>query len=108
MMSAGKQDALLTAIAKARAWVDDLVVGKATLNDIAEREGRVERHIRLLAPLAFASPKLIEEITDGALADVTVTSLAKRMPYNWAQKLGGRVARTTSSTRSRGVAANPP
>jgi site-specific DNA recombinase len=84
VMSAGKQDALLTAIAKARAWVDDLIVGKATLNDIAEREGKVERHIRLLAPLAFASPKLIEEIADGALANVTVTGLAKRMPYNWA------------------------
>jgi site-specific DNA recombinase len=102
MMSAGKQDALLTAIAKARAWVDDLIVGKATLNDIAEREGKVERHIRLLAPLAFASPKLIEEIADGALAQVTVTSLAKRMPYNWAQQLGGRFARTASSPQSRG------
>jgi site-specific DNA recombinase len=87
MMSVDKQDALLTAIAKARAWVDDLIVGRATLNDIAEREGKVERHIRLLAPLAFAPPKLIGEIADGAMAQVTVTGLAKRMPYNWAQQL---------------------
>ena len=29
------------------------------------REGKVERHIRLLAPLAFVSPRIITAIADG-------------------------------------------
>lgn len=51
------RDALLTAIARARKWISDIdsgVVG--TLDEIAEREGNVERHIRLLLPLAFTPP----------------------------------------------------
>jgi site-specific DNA recombinase len=82
-MNADKQDSLLTAIAKARAWIEDLVAGKASLDEIAKREGKVERHIRLLAPLAFASPTLISRISDGALTSATITGLAKRMPYSW-------------------------
>jgi site-specific DNA recombinase len=59
----------------------------AALTDIAEREGQVERHIRLLAPLAFLSPRIIAAIFDGtAPADVTVTSLAKALPYSWAEQ----------------------
>jgi hypothetical protein len=41
----------------------------------AKREGKVERHIRLLAPLAFVSARLLSEIIDGAVApDLTLTS----------------------------------
>ena len=41
---------MLTAIAKARAWINDRVEGRvASFAEIAEREGKVERHIGLLA-----------------------------------------------------------
>jgi site-specific DNA recombinase len=86
-MNAERQDTLLTAIAKARSWIDDIVVGKISLDDIAKREGKVERHIRLLVPLAFASPRLISQIIDGTLPPATVTALAKRMAYGWAEQL---------------------
>ena len=63
---ADRSDVLLTAIAKARLWIDDIVEGRvASFAEIAEREGKVERHIRLLAPLAFASPVVISNIIDG-------------------------------------------
>jgi site-specific DNA recombinase len=46
-----------------------------------------ERHIRLRAPLAFLSPRIIAVIADGAApADFTVTSLAKALPYSWAEQ----------------------
>jgi site-specific DNA recombinase len=46
-----------------------------------------ERHIRLLAPLAFLSPRIIAAIIDGtAPADLTVTGLAKALPYSWAEQ----------------------
>jgi hypothetical protein len=59
----GSRDVLLTAIAKARAWIADLAEGRAaSFAEIAKREGKVERHIRLLAPLAFVSPQFVSEI----------------------------------------------
>ena len=82
------RDALLTAIAKARGWIEDIRLGRvASFAEIAERESQGERHIRLLAPLAFVSPRIIAAIVDGtAPADLTVTGLAKALPYSWAEQ----------------------
>jgi site-specific DNA recombinase len=87
-MKPASRDALLAAIAKARGWIDDIRLGRiASLAEIAKREGRGERHIRLLAPLAFVSPRLIAAILDGtAPADLTVTGLAKALPYSWVKQ----------------------
>ena len=57
----------MLAIAKARCWIEDLVEGSvASFAEIAKREGRVKRHIRLLAPLAFVSPRVVSDIVDGS------------------------------------------
>ena len=82
------RDTLLTAIGKARVWIDDLVKGRASsFAEIAQREGKVERHIRFLAPLAFVSPRLITAIIDGsAPADITVSDLARSLPYSWVEQ----------------------
>jgi ABC transporter len=87
-MKPESRDALLTAIAKARGWIDDIRLGRiASFAGIAEREAVSERHIRLLAPLAFLSPRIIAAIADGtAPADLTVTGLAKALPYSWAEQ----------------------
>jgi site-specific DNA recombinase len=79
------RDALLEAIAKARGWIDDLVERRAhSLAEIARREGKVERHIRLLAPLAFVSPHLIDAIAESTVSrDLTVTALAAGLPSLW-------------------------
>jgi len=80
----GNRDALLLAIAKARAWIADLTEGRVnSLADIAKREGKVERYIRLLAPLAFVSPDTIAGIIDGNSPPIGVTELAKTVPYSW-------------------------
>jgi site-specific DNA recombinase len=77
-MSPENRDVLLTAIAKARDWVDDLVEGRAaTFAEIAKREGKVERHIRFLAPLAFVSPRIVSAIGERTVPDLKVTELAK-------------------------------
>ena len=77
-MSLETREVLLGAIAKARRWIEDLVAGRlGSFSEIAMREGKVERHIRLLAPLAFVSPRIVSEIVDGvAPPDLTVSSLA--------------------------------
>jgi len=80
------RDALLAAIAKARGWIDDIRRGRiGSFAEIAAREAQGERHIRLLAPVAFLSPRIIAAIVDGtAPGDLTVTGLAKALPYSWA------------------------
>ena len=82
------RDALLTAVAKARKWIDDVRLGHcASFAEIAEREAVGERHIRLLAPLALLSPRIIAAIADdSAPADLTFTGLAKALPYSWAEQ----------------------
>jgi DNA invertase Pin-like site-specific DNA recombinase len=88
IMPENERDAILTAVAKARAWIDDIVEGRvASFAEIAKNEGKVERHIRLLAPLAFVSPRIILDIVNGVLPQVTVTDLAKTIPYCWAEHL---------------------
>ena len=78
----------MTTIATARQWVDEVAQGRtATFAVIARREGKVERHVRLLASLAFVSPRIVAALIDGtAPADLTVTTLARALPCSWAEQ----------------------
>ena len=90
-MKPESRDALLAAVAKARGWIDDIRLDRfASFAEIAKREALCERHIRSLAPLAFLSPQIIAAIADGtAPAGLTVTGLAKALPYSWAEQERG-------------------
>jgi site-specific DNA recombinase len=87
-MKPESRDALLAAIATARNWIDGIRLGRfASFAEIAGQEAVGERHIRLLAPLAFLSPRIIAAIAEGtAPADLTITGLAKALPYSWAEQ----------------------
>jgi hypothetical protein len=89
VMSPETRHALLEAIAKARVWVEDLVARRVnSLAEIASLENKVERHVRLLASLAFVPPRLIREIIEGsAKPDLTITSLANMLPFLWGQEV---------------------
>jgi hypothetical protein len=53
--------ALIKAIARGRAWFEELATGRArSLQVLAEREGISRRYIRRLVGLAFLSPQLVE------------------------------------------------
>ena len=90
-MATETRETLLKAIGRARGWLDALLNGVERLNgdaasfdEIALREGLVERHVRFLMPLAFVAPAIIEAIADGtAPADLNVTRLAKGLPSKW-------------------------
>ena len=85
-MKPGGRETLMIAIAKARKWVKDVERGQ-TFTDIADREGKAERHIRYLARLAFVSPRIITAIIDGtAPAGITVTTLMAGLSYSWAEQ----------------------
>src|SRR5207302_9201511 len=58
--------ALIKAIARGRAWFEELVSGGArSLQELAKSDGISRRYIRRLIGLAFLSPQLIEAILQG-------------------------------------------
>jgi site-specific DNA recombinase len=85
---AGQREATLVAIAKARAWMEDLANGRvADFAAIARREGKAEKYVRLLVPLAFLSPRILSALLDGtAPPEVTAKSLMRSLPYSWAEQ----------------------
>jgi DNA invertase Pin-like site-specific DNA recombinase len=84
-MGPGTREGLLNAIAKARRWIDGITTGKVkSFDDIAMKEKKVERHIRLFAPLAFVAPFIVQSIIEGtAPVNLTVTELAKSSVHSW-------------------------
>jgi DNA invertase Pin-like site-specific DNA recombinase len=76
------RDGLLTAIGKARLWVEELVAGGSAAT-IAKREGKGERQIRLLLPLAFVPPKMVQDLVAGSGPVPTVSDLARKVPLVW-------------------------
>jgi site-specific DNA recombinase len=85
-MKPGSREFLLIAMAKARKWMKDAERGHS-FADIARREGKAERHIRHLAPLAFVSPRIITAIMEGTVpAGLTATALARGLPYSWTEQ----------------------
>jgi hypothetical protein len=69
----------LAAVGKARRWVEE-VLAEGTFAEIAKREGKGERQIRLLAPLAFAPPAMVRGLIGGAVSAAAVTEMAKNIP----------------------------
>jgi site-specific DNA recombinase len=82
------RSALLTSIARSRAWVDTIFKDPAAdIGTIAKRENLAERRVRFLAPLAYLSPRVIEAIAEGrAPAYLTVTRLARNLPTVWPER----------------------
>jgi hypothetical protein len=81
--------ALVKAIARGRAWFDELAAGRArSLQELAVRDGITRRYIRRLVDLAFLSPKLVEAILQGQQSDeLTATRLTELdLPLDWAEQ----------------------
>lgn len=83
----GNPDAsLVKAVARARAWFDELSTGKTpSIGDIVKREGLDQGYVSRLLKLAFLPPKMVESIVAGAQpADWTGQNLLKQSPSDWA------------------------
>jgi hypothetical protein len=53
--------------------------------DIAKREDKTERQIRLLMPLAFPSPAVVRGTLDGLHPNPPIMDLAKSIPLAWSE-----------------------
>ncbi len=81
--------ALIKAIARGRAWFEELATGRArSLEELAKRDGITRRYIRRLVGLAFLSPQLVEAILQGrqpvALTATRLTELD--LPLDWTEQ----------------------
>jgi hypothetical protein len=74
--------AVLVAIGRARRWVDEIMAG-GTVAGIASREGKGERQVRLLMPLAFTPTDTVRRLVDGSMPAPSVTELAREIPLIW-------------------------
>src|SRR5437764_2178176 len=81
--------ALIKAIARGRAWFEELATGRApSLQQLAKRDGISRRYIRRLVGLAFLSPQLVEAILQGRQpVELTATGLTELdLPLDWTEQ----------------------
>src|SRR6202158_3969433 len=80
---------LIKAIARGRAWFEELAAGRArSLRELAERDGITRRYVRRLVDLAFLSPELVEAILQGRQpVHLTATRLTELdLPLDWTEQ----------------------
>jgi site-specific DNA recombinase len=76
---------LLSAIAKGRRWLDEMISGKVEgIQAIAAREGVSERSARMGLSLAFLAPDIVQAAVDGTLPRGLGVSRLMDMPPSWA------------------------
>jgi DNA invertase Pin-like site-specific DNA recombinase len=81
--------ALIKAIARGRAWFEELATGRArSLQQLAKRDGISRRYIRRLVGLAFLSPQLVEAILQGGQpVELNATRLSELdLPLDWTEQ----------------------
>jgi len=78
---------LLRAVARARAWAQELMSGKAdSMSEVARKERIDSRSVTRLLPLAFLAPAIVDAIAEGRQSpDLTVYRLSHRvdLPMVW-------------------------
>ena len=83
--------ALLKAIARSRAWFEELASGRVrSLADIGRREGIATRYVERLSRLAFVAPTIVEAISAGRQpAELRTETLLNRidLPIQWPAQL---------------------
>jgi len=84
--------ALLKAVARSRAWFQELASGQVrSLADIARREDITRRYVERLSRLAFTAPTIVEAICQGNQpAELSTETLLNRidLPLLWSEQPG--------------------
>jgi hypothetical protein len=78
-------------IARGRAWLDEIVFGTATLEDIAARQKCSVRHVSMTISMAFIAPGLVKAAIEGRLPRGIAVANLREPPAEWSlqyQRLG--------------------
>jgi site-specific DNA recombinase len=87
--SARRDPALIKAIARGRAWFEELSTGRVrSLQDLANRDSITRRYIRRLVALAFLSPDLVEAILQGRqpVELIAMRLMTLDLPSDWTEQ----------------------
>ena len=78
---------LLSAIAKGRRWLDEMISGNVEgIEAIGAREGVSERSARMGLSLAFLAPDIVQAAVDGTLPRGFGVSRLMDMPPSWSEQ----------------------
>jgi hypothetical protein len=78
---------LVTAIARGRRWLDELIANPAANPDgIAKREGCTARQVNMMISLAFLAPDLVKAAIEGKLPHGMGVRRLRDMPPEWSRQ----------------------
>ena len=86
-----RRAALIKSICRGRAWLDEIVSGSATLEDIAARHKCSVRYVNMTVSMAFVAPGLIKAAIEGRLPRGMGVANLREPPAEWSlqyQRLG--------------------
>src|SRR5262245_37756393 len=81
-----RRAALLRSIARGRAWLDAVVSGVETVEDIATRCKRSVRHVNMTISMAFIAPGLVTAAVEGRLPRGIGIANLRDAPPEWSQQ----------------------
>jgi site-specific DNA recombinase len=76
---------LVTSIARGRSWLDEIVTGTVSIDQIALREKCSVRHINMTVSLAFLAPDLVKAALEGRLPRGIGVSRLFDPPAEWSR-----------------------
>ena len=78
-----RRAALLKSIARGRAWLDEIVSGTTTVEQIAARQKCSVRHVNMTISMAFIAPGLVKAAIEGRLPRGIGVAALRDAPAEW-------------------------
>jgi site-specific DNA recombinase len=78
-----RRAALLRSIARGRAWLNEIIAGATTIEQIAARQKRSVRHVNMTISLAFIAPALVKAAIEGRLPRGIGVAALRDAPAEW-------------------------
>ena len=77
---------LVASIARGRCWLDEIVAGAVTVEQIAAREQCSIRHVNMTISLAFLAPMLVQAAVEGRLPRGIGVTRLRDAPAEWSRQ----------------------
>jgi hypothetical protein len=81
-----RRAALLRSIAHGRAWLQAIVSGSATIEDVAARHKCSRRHVNMTISMAFIAPGLVKAAVEGRLPRGIGIANLRDAPAEWSRQ----------------------
>src|SRR4026207_6846 len=78
-----RRAALLKSIARGRAWLDEIISNRATVETIAARQKCSVRHVNMTISMAFIAPGLVKAAVEGRLPRGIGVAALRDLPAEW-------------------------